>query len=49
VEDHGRRVFVTEDDAPGTVVVMELPVPRPGLGAQDAGVVTRDSGLGVRD
>ena len=25
-EDHGGRVFVTGDDAPGTVVVMELPI-----------------------
>jgi signal transduction histidine kinase len=25
-EDHGGRVFVTEDEAPGTVVVMELPI-----------------------
>lgn len=40
VEDHGGRVFVAEDDAPGTVVVMELPMPEGG---------GRDSGLGTRD
>jgi signal transduction histidine kinase len=38
VEDHGGRVFVTDRDGPGSVVVMELPA----LG-------TRDSGLGVRE
>ena len=40
VEDHGGRVFVTEDEAPGTVVVMELPLP---------GIRTRDTGNGVRE
>jgi signal transduction histidine kinase len=29
VEDHGGRIFVTGDEAPGTVMVVELPQPRP--------------------
>jgi signal transduction histidine kinase len=40
VEDHGGRVFATAGDGPGTVVVMELPIPENG---------TRDTGDGVRD
>ena len=39
VDDHGGRVFVAADEAPGAVVVMELPVP---------GIRTRDTGHGTR-
>jgi nitrogen fixation/metabolism regulation signal transduction histidine kinase len=39
VEDHGGRVFVTAGDEPGTVVVMELPLP---------GHETREGDIGVR-
>ena len=34
-EDHGGQVFVTEGEAPGTVVVMEFPMPE--LGTRDSG------------
>jgi signal transduction histidine kinase len=47
VEDHGGRVFVTGGDGPGTVVVMELPLP--GLGIRGTGYGTRDTGNGTRD
>jgi signal transduction histidine kinase len=47
-EDHGGRVFVTEGATPGTIVVMELPLPasettEPGLGIRELG--TRDPSL----
>jgi signal transduction histidine kinase len=29
VEDHGGRVYVADGDKPGTVIVLELPLPRP--------------------
>ncbi len=36
VEDHGGRIYVAEDETPGTVVVVELPLPQEqGLGARD--------------
>jgi signal transduction histidine kinase len=31
VEDHGGRIFVTDAETPGTVMVMELPEPRPSI------------------
>jgi signal transduction histidine kinase len=40
VDDHGGRVFVTEGETPGTVVVMELPL---------AGHAIRDTGHGTPD
>ena len=43
-EDHGGRVFVTEDSTPGTVVVMEFPMPA--NGTRDTAQGTRDTGLG---
>ena len=39
VDDHGGRVFVAADEAPGTVVVIELPMARHGV---------RHTGVGVR-
>ncbi len=39
VEDHGGRVFVAADEAPGTVMVIELPV---------LAIGTRDTGYGTR-
>ncbi|HXW15609.1 MAG TPA: HAMP domain-containing sensor histidine kinase [Terriglobia bacterium] len=46
VEDHGGRVFVTEGETPGTVVVMEFPLPE--IGVRDTGLGIRGSGFGVR-
>ena len=46
VEDHGGRVFVTAGETPGTVVVMELPVPPDGT--RDTRNGTRDAVYGVR-
>lgn len=31
VEDHGGRIFVTDGETPGTVMVVELPEPRPSV------------------
>jgi signal transduction histidine kinase len=31
VEDHGGRIFVTDGETPGTVMVVELPQPRPSI------------------
>jgi signal transduction histidine kinase len=41
-EDHGGRVFISEGHKPGTVVVMELPMPV--SGARDNKSGTRDTG-----
>jgi signal transduction histidine kinase len=31
VEDHGGRIYVADGDKPGTVIVLELPLPRPSI------------------
>lgn len=46
VDDHGGRVFVTGNDGPGTVVVMELPMPDEGIQSTEQGV--GEKGLGVK-